>query len=688
MALVVGIDTGGTFTDLIAFDPQTGRLVQGKALTSYANIMDGIRECVRRAGVSLAQAGSITHGTTHVINAYLQRQGAKTALVTTRGFRDSLEIGRANRPTGFQMRLRRLPPLVPRHLRFEAEERMDASGQVLQPLELESLETVARAAESEGVEALAVSFLNAYRNAAHEQQAAQWLKNRLPGIFVTSAVELSREWFEFERTSTAVANAFVGPALNEYLRDLENGLAGERFAASMQIMGSNGGTMSVERARVQPVTLVESGPIGGCIGAASFAQALGVGRMIAFDMGGTTAKCALIEDCRFEIQPTYFVGGYDRGFPVRTAVLDIVEVGAGGGSIAAVDDSGRLRVGPRSAGSTPGPAAFGRGGTEPTVTDANLHLGRIAPGAFLNGALSCDLDAAAAALEQKVAAPLGLKGGNGAEQAASGILEIAVAAMSGAIKEITVDRGRDARDYTLFAFGGGGPLHASALARELHIRSVIIPPQPGNFSAAGMLMADMREDVQQTLLAALDEPGVEAARDRFNAMEKQAAKALRDQGAPGPLIVERKIDLRFKGQRHCIAQPFDPSAKAASLRQAFIESYRERFGHTGPRSQVEIAALRVAVRAARHGLSATSMGGLQPMEKDPPLAGYREVYFSEAGRRLRTPVYRRERLDHGFTAPGPAVVEEYGSTTIIGPGDSFCVGSLRELRLSVGSSHA
>lgn len=680
MAYTIGIDTGGTFTDLVAYDASSRRLIQRKTLTNYANVMNGVLECLRDAGVPLSSADSIRHGTTHVINAYLQRRGARTALITTRGFRDALEIGRANRPTAFQLRLRRPPPLVPRRLRFEITERVDAHGNVLAPIDIADLEHVADALVRERVEAAAISFINAYQNPEHEHMAAQWLRQRLPQLYVTTGTELSREWFEYERTATAVANAFVGPGIEQYLDHLAQGLADEAFSGPLQLMASNGGTLSLQRAKAQPVALVESGPIGGCIGAAAFARGLGIDRMIAFDMGGTTAKCALIEHGGFDVQPTYFVGGYERGFPVRTAVLDIVEVGTGGGSIASVDAQGRLLIGPRSAGSEPGPVVFGRGGVEPTVTDANAHLGRIAPGTFLAGKIRFDVAAAAQALNTRVATPLGLSGGHAADRAACGILQLAATAMSGAIKEITVERGRDVRDYVLFVFGGGGPLHASTLARELHIETVIVPPQPGGFSAAGMLMADRREDVHRTFLSNIDDAAVARANELCAAMEAQAFNALQAQVAPSQAVSQRRIELRYKGQRHTLALDFDPAQGATSLRQTFDERYRERYGHADPASPAEIVALRVAVHVPTARLDIQQIGEHLDRESTNPVP-LRPVYFPERDAWLNTPIFRRDQLPIGFRADGPAVIEEYGSTTVVGPLDTFEIGKLTEIRI-------
>ena len=394
MPFAVAVDIGGTFTDLVAYDHDNHQVIYTKSPTTYDNFVDGILDCFGKAKLSPDQTNFVNHGTTLVINALIQRKGAKAALVTTRGFRDVLEIARGNRPDPFDLNYRRDPPLIPRPLRVEVDERIDAHGAVATPLDVAALKALATELRAEGVEAVAIFFMNSYANPVHEEQAAEILRSELPEIYVTCSTELTREWYEYERTSTVAANAYVGPQVSTYIRQLETDLEARGFDGSLFMMGSNGGLLSVERTCHQPIGLVESGPIGGCIGAAAYADALGIKNVIAFDMGGTTAKCALVENGRFSVESIYYAGGYVKGFPIRSAVIDIVEVGSGGGSIAWLDAQNRLYVGPQSAGSTPGPVCYGRGGTEPTVTDANLVLRRLNPDQFLGGELSLDTAAA------------------------------------------------------------------------------------------------------------------------------------------------------------------------------------------------------------------------------------------------------------------------------------------------------
>lgn len=377
MPYAVAVDIGGTFTDLVAFDHETQEVIYAKSPTTYDNLVKGILECFIKAKLSPAHAALINHGTTLVVNALIQRQGAKAALVTSAGFRDILEIARGNRPDPFDLHYQRDEPLIPRELRLEITERIGSKGEVVDPLDLPALQMLAGKLKELSVESIAVFFMNSYINPTHEEAATEVLRRFLPGVYVTFSTDLTGEWYEYERCSTVAANAYVGPQVSTYIRRLDSDLKKRSFAGSLFMMGSNGGLLSTERTCRQPIGLVESGPIGGCIGASAYAQVLGFTNVVSFDMGGTTAKCALVENGRFSVNSVYYAGGYARGFPIKSSVLDIVEVGSGGGSIAWLDPQKRLHVGPQSAGSTPGPVSYGRGGIEPTVTDANLVLGRL-----------------------------------------------------------------------------------------------------------------------------------------------------------------------------------------------------------------------------------------------------------------------------------------------------------------------
>jgi N-methylhydantoinase A len=444
------------------------------------------------------------------------------------------------------------------------------------------------------------------------------------------------------------------------------------------MMGSNGGLLSAERSCRQPIGLVESGPIGGCIGAGAYAEKLGVKNVVAFDMGGTTAKCALVENGRFSVNSIYYVGGYVRGFPIKSSVIDIVEVGSGGGSIAWLDAQKRLHVGPQSAGSTPGPVSYGRGGTEPTVTDANLVLGRLNPDHFLGGEMKLDVNAAARSIQQKVAEPLGYAGQDGLIQMADGIISIAVVVMAGAIRRVSVEHGLDPRDFVLFSYGGGGPLHACALARELSIPTIVIPPEPGNFSAIGMLLADARIDSSKTFVGVLEEKSVGAMNDLLAALEKDATAALAAEFGTSDVFFERHAEMRYRGQRHNIKVPVTGLQDAAAIRQAFEHDYRRRYGHADAKAAAEFQAVHLYAFAR---LKQPEIARLPRAKAAPQTAVTRPVYFKSAGGMVDAMIYNRDSLEPGFTGAGPAVIEEYGSTTVVWPGDRFEIGALREIRI-------
>lgn len=681
---LIAADTGGTFTDVVAFDSSSGQISYGKALTNYSNLADGALEGLEHADVNLAEGVLFKHGTTHVINAFIQRNGAKTALITTKGFSDMLEIGRGNRPVPFSLRYRREPVLVPRDLRFEVEERIDAQGNIVVALDEEGLEGLATKLESLGVEAIAVAFLNAYKNSANEQRAIELLRKRLPSIYVTSGSELSQEWYEYERTSTAAANAYVGPKMQHYVNMFDDRLKERGFDGSFYMMGSNGGVLSTERSVAEPVALVESGPVGGCIGAARYAAALGFDNVIAFDMGGTTAKCALVMNAQFDVQPLYYVGGYDHGFPLRTPVVDIVEVGAGGGSIAHIDPGGDFMVGPQSAGSEPGPVAFGRGGTEPTITDANLVLGRIGGGRFMGGRLTLDVDKAKYAVKTKIAEPLGHGDAGGVDVAAQGILDLANIAMTNAIKEISIERGYDVREFALFVFGGSGPLFGCQLARELRIPYVIVPPHPGNFSCLGMLLAPIRVDLAKTVIGEVTEETLAEAATVFKGLEQEARATLeRECGAGVDVNSERSLEMRYRGQKHSVQVRLEQGAESDidALMQKFDDIYSSRYGHVNANCAVEIVGARLFMEGdvARPELE---LLGSPSESAEPAPSSTRSVYFPRPFGRIETKIWNRALLPVGFKITGPAIIEEYSSTTVILPGDVAEIGKLGEIAIS------
>ena len=678
MSYAIAVDIGGTFTDLVAFDHQTQKVLYSKSPTTYDNLVDGILDCFNKAKIKPAEASLVNHGTTLVINSLIQRKGAKTALVTSKGFRDILEIARGNRPDPFDLHYQRDEPLIPRELRLEVAERMGSKGEVVTPLDMAALEKLAGEIKKLGVESVAVFFMNSYINPAHEEAAAEKLKEFLPDVYVTFSTDLTREWYEYERCSTVAANAYIGPQVSTYIRRLDDDFKQQGFSGSLFMMGSNGGLLSAERTCRQPIGLVESGPIGGCIGASAYAEQLGFKNVVAFDMGGTTAKCALVENGRFSVNSVYYANGYVKGFPIKSAVIDIVEVGSGGGSIAWLDSQKRLHVGPHSAGSAPGPVCYGRGGAEPTVTDANLALGRLNPANFLGGEMPLEVSAAQRAVAERIAAPLGYVGDSGMIQMADGIISIAIVVMAGAIRKVSVEHGLDPRDFILFSYGGGGPLHACALARELSIPTVVIPPEPGNFSAIGMLLADARVDTSKTFVGILDDQTIATMAEIFASLESDAAAALSAEFASSDVFFERHAEMRYRGQRHNIKVPVSGLKDVEQIRAAFERDYKRRYGHADAKAPAEFQALHLSAFAR---LKQPDIARLPRAAVKAQAAHRRRVYIGSAGGWVDVPIYHRDALEAGFHATGPAVIEEYGSTTLVWPGDRFEIGAMREIRI-------
>jgi N-methylhydantoinase A len=678
MSYAIAVDIGGTFTDLVAFDHATQKVIYAKSPTTYDNLVEGILECFSKAKIKPAEASLVNHGTTLVINSLIQRTGAKTALVTSQGFRDILEIARGNRPDPFDLHYQRDEPLIPRELRLEVPERMGSKGEIVTPLDMAALEKLAVEIRKTEVESVAIFFMNSYINPAHEEVAAEKLKNFLPGVYVTFSTDLTREWYEYERCSTVAANAYVGPQVSTYIRQLDSDLEQQGFAGSLFMMGSNGGLLSAERTCRQPIGLVESGPIGGCIGASAYADALGFKNLVAFDMGGTTAKSALVENGRFSVNSVYYANGYVKGFPIKSAVIDIVEVGSGGGSIAWIDSQKRVHVGPQSAGSTPGPVSYGRGGMEPTVTDANLVLGRLNAGNFLGGEMKLDVNTARRVIEERIAMPLGYGGENGMIKMADGIISIVTVIMASAIRKISVEHGLDPRDFILFSYGGGGPLHACALAHELSIPTVVVPPEPGNFSAIGMLLADARIDSSKTFVGMLDDKSVPAMAEIFAGMEKEAVVSLAAEFATSDVFFERHAEMRYRGQRHNIKVPVSGLKDKEQIRVAFERDYKRRYGHADAKAPAEFQALHLCAFAR---LKQPEIARLPRVAAKAAPAQTRRIYIGNAGGWVDAQIFHRDALEAGFSAAGPAVIEEYGSTTVIWPRDRFEIGTLREIRI-------
>jgi N-methylhydantoinase A len=679
-----GVDIGGTFTDIVIFDEQTGSLAFGKVPSTPAQLANGVLQGLATAGAKLEETSTLIHGSTVVINAIIERRGAKTALITTQGFRDVYEIGRINRPESFNPRFQKHRPLVPRELIFEIPERMLVDGSVRTPIDEAAAREVAEILRHEDVRAAAVLFIHSYRWPAHELRMAEILQEICPDMHVSVSHELTREYREYERTSTVVANAYVAPTVSTYLSDLESRLAHERFTGTLLIMQSNGGLSDVPVARRQCIQMMESGPAGGVVGTMAIAEALGLESAIAFDMGGTTAKACVVRRGEADIAADYFIGGYNTGLAVRIPVLDIVEVGTGGGSLAWLDEGGGLHVGPRSAGAEPGPASYGRGGTEPALTDADVLLGRLAPERFLGGVMQLDPAAAEVALRVRVAEPLGVD----IRRAAEGMLEVATAAMANAVRQVTLQRGLDPRDFALVAYGGGGPLHAAAVAGELSIGRVVIPRSPGHFSALGMLLADIRRDFVQTVFERLDDVTMAALEDQFQRLEDEGGAALIDSGVPADAIVfERAIDMRYSGQEHSVGVrvPGDLGGETAraAVKHRFDEAHGLRYGHSASDEPAELVSLRVSAigRLPKPALAEVASGGTEPLE----VARREDRAVILAGRELNVPVFDRDKLLAGNVIGGPAIVEETASTTVLPPGWTLTVNRYGQLDMTLAS---
>jgi N-methylhydantoinase A len=669
---IVGVDIGGTFTDLVGC--VDGRVVTSKCSTVPADPTRGVAESLALAHCKVPSLSELLHGSTIAINTVLERKGAKTALITTRGFRDTYAIGRGNRIEAFNLFFHRPKPLIPRELTFELTERVNAKGDILVALNESEVHALAKVLAERGIEAVAVCFLHAYANPAHERRVGEILRAANSKLFVTLSHEIVREYREYERTSTTALNAFVGPRVQTYLRRLEGHLRNEKFPGKVNIMRSNGGVMSVRLAQEQPVAMMESGPVAGIIGAGRLAALLGIERAIGFDMGGTTAKASLITNGTPAIEDGYVIGGEASGQPMQLPVVDIVEIGAGGGSIAWCDATGGIHVGPKSAGADPGPAAYGRGSTDPVVTDANLVLGRINAERFLNGAMKLDVRAAERAIEGKLCGPTRL----GVKEAAMGIVQIADAAMSLAVRAVSVKKGVDPRDTALIAFGGAGPLHAVAIAREIFIPKVIVPKVPGTFSALGMLMASWRQDFVRTLyglLGSLDARQVEAVFAELG--EAGRAQVARDGIDIKIADFAYLADLRYVGQEHTIAIPVrEPamlSGDFSSLRAAFDAEHDQRYGQAAPDEKLEIVNVRLVVTAARADTLAERWLSDQWTPEAPVADQWRDAIFADAAKPLRTRVVWRPSLAAGARIEGPAVIEEPNATTLIHPGDTATV---------------
>ena len=668
----VAIDVGGTFTDLVRFDidPESGRsqVTTAKTSTTPPDFERGVFDVLRKSGVRLAEVDFLAHGTTVVINALTERKGAKVGLITTEGFRDALEIARGNRPDFFNLHYQKPKPFVPRYLRRELPGRMDYRGAEMRPLDLAPLPAIVEAFRSDGVEAVAICFLHSYANPAHERAAEAEVRRLWPEIHAVSSHSIAREWREYERTSTTVLSAYVQPSAERYLRRLSDGLSTRGFAGSPYVMQSNGGIDSLEAAARTPITMIESGPSSGVWGAAQLGRLIGDPNVIALDIGGTTAKCSLIDHGNIKIVTDYWIerNAKTAGYPVMVPVVDIVEIGNGGGSVAWVDDFGKLHVGPRSAGAVPGPAAYGMGGADATTTDANLWLGRMNRDYLCGGELHADMDAVAAVLRD-----VGVQLGGGPDQAAAGIVRIANNNMVNALKLVSLNRGFDPREFTLVAFGGGGGMHAVALAGELGISKVVIPADAGVFSAWGMMMSDLRRDYIATRLIDLVPENAKAIEDTLVATEDAARAQFGGEGIDSVRLSFRRFGkFRYQNQEHTTEVALGENTVTADrireLRSAFETEYQREYTYRLD-APVEMVGIHVTatVQVGRAEIRRQELGpeGTQEAQKSS-----RKVDFAPAGV-FEAAIYDGRRLRPGMRFRGPAIVENPASTVVVHPGD-------------------
>jgi N-methylhydantoinase A len=683
--LRLSADVGGTFTDVAAFDEASGELRLGKTLTTPSRLVDGIETGVAKAGVSFQSARMFLHGTTVAINTILERTGARCALLTTQGFRDIYEIGRINRPESYNLFFKKHEPLVERALRFEVRERMDATGRVLIKLdENEVRRIVDNLVKVEKVEAIAILFLHSYRNPVHEQRVKAIIEEAYPHLFVTASHELSQEYREFERTSTTAANAYIGPRVRRYLDEMCKEINDKKFTGNFLIVQSTGGLFDVEDAQQACIRMLESGPAAGVIGTKILCDAVGLKNAIAFDMGGTTAKAGVIDDGIVLMTGSALVGGYATGLPVQMPMIDIQEVGTGGGSIARAGVGGSLRVGPESAGASPGPVCYGLGGKEPTITDANLILGRLGVDRFLNGEIHLDLEAATRALDDKIAKPLGLK----TTEAAEGILRVATTKMAHVVRWVTTERGLDAADFILVAYGGAGPLHAAMVARELRIAQVIIPRAPGHFSAFGMLVADLRRDYVTTWFTPLATASFPEMEQVFAVMETNGREGVSHaQVKLTGVSVTRGADMRYVGQEHAVTVelPIElfRNEDRASIKKHFDDMHVVRYGYSAPNEAAEIVSLRSAVTGLMRKPPIEKIEVGNEMAPSTAFRGNRSVYFAESSGYVDTPTYDRAKLIAQNRIAGPALIEEYASTTVVHPGDVVTVDAFGNLTIDI-----
>ena len=682
----VATDVGGTFTDLVCFetDLETGisRVSTAKTDTTPPDFETGVLNVLKKGGVELSAVDFLAHGTTVVINALTERKGVKVGLLATEGFRDTLEIARGNRPDFFNLHYEKPKPFVPRYLRREVPGRISYKGEELKPLDLSGLPAILDDFRADGVEAIAICFLHSYANISHEQRTLEEVKRLWPDVSVVSSHQITREWREYERTNTAVLSAYVQPMAERYLSRLQTGLQSAGFTNSPYIMQSNCGVESLESVSKIPITMVESGPASGFWGAAELGKLIGEPNILALDIGGTTAKCSLIENGEVKIKTDYWIER-DRtsaGYPIMVPVVDLVEIGNGGGSIAWVDDFGKLHVGPKSAGAVPGPAAYGRGGTAATTTDANLWLGRINRDYFCGGEVVADMAATEAAVHA-----IGEKLGTNATDAARGIIRIANNNMVNALKLVSLNRGHDPRDFTLVAFGGGGAMHAVALAIELGVKKVVVPAGASVFSAWGMMMSDLRRDYFVTRLGELKAGAASGIEAVFAESEARAHAQFATEGIAAEKVkFQRYGKFRYQNQEHTTEVLIEggpiTDAGLAAIESAFHDTYEREYTYRLA-APVEMVGIHL-VASAEVGKLTIQKRESTGAPADTALKGKREVDYALEGI-WEADIYDGTKLAPGMTFTGPAIIEDPGMTVVVHPGNRVTIDGFDNIHIQL-----
>ena len=682
----VATDVGGTFTDLVCFetDVETGKhsVVTAKSDTTPPDFETGVLNVLAKGNVDPSEVSFLAHGTTVIINSLTERKGVKVGLITTKGFRDSLEIARGNRPDFFNLHYQKPLPFVPRYLRRELPGRMSYRGEESEPLDMALLPNILSDFKSEGVEAVAICFLHSYANFAHERTTMSEVQKLWPEVAVVASHQITREWREYERTSTAVLSAYVQPAAEKYLQQLANGLKKKGFKGSPYIMQSNCGVDSLEAVSRIPITMVESGPASGFWGAAELGKLINEPNVLALDIGGTTAKCSLIENGQVRIMTNYWIekDGKSAGYPIMVPVVDLVEIGNGGGSIAWVDEYSKLHVGPQSAGAIPGPAAYGKGGSEATTTDANLKLGRINHDYFCGGSIKADMKAANSALNN-----VGKKLGTTSTEAARGIIRIANNNMINALKLVSLNRGFDPRDFVLIAFGGGGGMHAVDLAQELGVKKVVVPAAASVFSAWGMMMSDLRRDYFVTHLADLIDGAASNIEKAFSDVESQAISQFKSEGIEKKNIkFTRYGNFRYKNQEHTTEVKLSDgkvSDKQISLiEDKFHKTYEHEYTYR-LEMPVELVGIHVVATTEVGKLTMKEMPN-QTTDESEARKGKREVDYALDGIHQAI-LYDGEKLMPGMKLIGPAIIEDSGATTVIHPGNKVYIDGYTNIHIEI-----